>query len=92
MRIFLSFLALLFIIGCSNKNIIHLRDIPIEVVYNGYTYRVIPAKTIDVGKEIGLTEETNFKVFKIKNINPKDSIGILVRDKDPILFYKAVRK
>lgn len=95
-------IVVLSVTGCSKQkqseyngnNVVHLPNIPTEITFRGKVYNVEPieVKEDSIGAEIGTTEKEGFRVFEIKGAKPENKITILVREKDPIIHYKATIK
>lgn len=101
MKVFLIVLAVSSVVGCSKQvqvndpgNDIHLPMIPTEITFREQIYAVIPVevKEEQIGNEVGNTSEGGFKVFEIKGSKPEEIISLLVRDKNPAVYYIAIKK
>lgn len=90
--IFILIITIILLTSCNHVPVRVGRVIPSEIVFQNETYEVIPKPVSNIGKEIGITNEYNFDVYKINNSNIKDAIAILVRDSNPTVYYKATKK
>lgn len=76
--------------GSTFQKVTHLRQIPAEIKFRNHTYRVISQGVINVGENIGNTDE-GFQVYKLSTNNEKTkAFAIKVREKDPTIYYKII--
>lgn len=77
----------------TQKYFHNMRFIPLEIKYKNETYKIIPQGIDNVGKKVGITNDNfKFDVFKITNVDIKNAVAILAREKDPTIYFKAIRK